>query len=243
MFWIWTRFLVSVVGVLLTPGVHRASAIEVSTPKELTAVNGTDVRLKCTFKSSHPVSEKSVSVSWSFRPLGSGLEEQFFFYQEESFPPTSGLLKGHAVWSGNVLKNDGSITLTNVQSSFNGTYTCQVRNPPDVHGFTSELRLEVVQSVTLSEIGILAAAVGGAILLVLVVLTIVFAVRCFRIRHGDTGIELQDSKRASVCAKQEFMPISRLEKLEKDRLQDDLENRKLHEEDAHAKSDIKEPDA
>lgn len=71
---------------------------------------------------------------------------QFFFYQEESFPPTRGLFKGHAVWSGNVLKNDGSITLTDVQSSFNGTYTCQVRNPPDVHGFTGELRLEVVQS-------------------------------------------------------------------------------------------------
>lgn len=45
-----------------------------------------------------------------------------------------------------MLKYDGSITLNDVQFSFNGTYTCQVRNPPDVHGFTGEIRLEVVQS-------------------------------------------------------------------------------------------------
>lgn len=71
---------------------------------------------------------------------------QFFYYHEKPFPPDRGQFKGHAVWSGNVLKSDGSIKLNNVQYSFNGTYTCQVRNPPDVHGFTSEIRLEVVQS-------------------------------------------------------------------------------------------------
>lgn len=61
------------------PGVYRALAIEVFTPKELTAVNGTDVRLKCTFESSQPVSESSASVSWSFKPIGQaaqGKEEQ-----------------------------------------------------------------------------------------------------------------------------------------------------------------------
>lgn len=64
------------------PGVCRVLAIEVSTPKDLTAVNGTDVHLKCTFKSSHPVSEKLVSVSWSFKPLGPGMEEQVRMRQE-----------------------------------------------------------------------------------------------------------------------------------------------------------------
>ncbi|MCI4394637.1 hypothetical protein PGIGA_G00171380 [Pangasianodon gigas] len=242
---IWIQLLVSVVGVLLSPGVYRTLAIEVSTPKELTAANGTDVRLKCTFKSSQPVSEKSVSVSWSFKPLGPGSEEKFFYYQEVPFPPDRGQFKGHAVWSGNVLKNDGSITLTSVQFSFNGTYTCQVLNPPDVHGFTSEIRLEVVQSVKLSEIGILAAAVGGAILLILLILSIVFTVRYFRGRRGDAAIELQDSKRASVCrTHEEFMPINGPEKeLEKDKLQDDLEKSKLHEEEPDAKSEVKESHA
>ncbi|KAG7314426.1 hypothetical protein KOW79_021729 [Hemibagrus wyckioides] len=232
MFRIWKRFLVSVVGVLLSSGVTHVLAIEVSTPKDQTAVNGTDVRLKCSFKSTSPVSEKSVSVSWSFKPLGPGMEEQFFYYHEEPFLPEKGHFKGHVMWSGNVLKNDASITLSDVQFSFNGTYTCQVRNPPDVQGFTSETRLEVVQSVKLSEIGILAAAVGGAVVLVLLILAIVFISRYFRSRHGDAAIELQDSKQGSVCFLEESVPINQPEKvLEKDKLQlqDDLE-KKLPEE-------------
>ncbi len=49
--------------------------MELLTSSELEAVNGTDVRLKCTFKSTHPLSEERVSVSWSFRPLGKTAEE------------------------------------------------------------------------------------------------------------------------------------------------------------------------
>ncbi|KAI5089568.1 myelin protein zero-like protein 2 precursor [Silurus meridionalis] len=179
-------------------GVYHIWAIEVFTPKELTAVNGTEVRLKCTFTSSEAVSEKTLSISWSFKPLGPGREEQFFYYQEKPYPPTQGQFEGRAAWSGNILKNDASITLNDVQFNFNGTYTCLVRNPPDVHGFTGEIRLEVVQSVKLSEMEILAVAVGGGIALVLIILTIVLSVRYFRGRQGDAGIELQDAKRASV---------------------------------------------
>lgn len=62
--------------VCVCAGVYRALAIEVFTPKELTAVNGTNVRLKCTFKSSHPVSESKASVSWSFKPFNLDKEEQ-----------------------------------------------------------------------------------------------------------------------------------------------------------------------
>lgn len=50
----------------------------------------------------------------------------------------------------------------------------------------------------LSEIGLLAAAVGGAIVLVLLILAVVLVVRYYRGRRGDAGIELQNSKRASV---------------------------------------------
>ncbi|XP_060768934.1 myelin protein zero-like protein 2b [Neoarius graeffei] len=254
MFRIWTQVLLSAVGVLLTPGVYRTLAVEVTTPKELTAVNGTDVRLKCTFKSSSPVSEESVSVFWSFTPLGPDKREEYFFhYKEKPFPPVQGLLKGHAVWSGNVLKNDASIKLNNVQPHFNGTYTCLVHNPPDVHSYTGEIRLEVVQSVKLSEIGILAAAVGGGVVVVLLILTIVLAVRYCRGRHGDAGIELKSTKQESVCVQEELQPINRPEKelekdevhedLEKTKLHEDIEESKLHEEDEDAKSKVKESDA
>uniref|UniRef100_A0A673FRE4 Myelin protein zero-like 2b n=1 Tax=Sinocyclocheilus rhinocerous TaxID=307959 RepID=A0A673FRE4_9TELE len=125
--------------------VHQVEGIEVLTSSELEAVNGTDVRLKCTFKSTHPLSEESVSVSWSFRPLGKMSEESIFLYHGHAYPPQDGKFKDHAVWSGNVMKGDASITLQNVQSSFNGTYSCQVRNTPDFQGFAGEISLRVVQ--------------------------------------------------------------------------------------------------
>ncbi|XP_072550263.1 myelin protein zero-like protein 2b [Salminus brasiliensis] len=190
---IW-MYLFSTVGVLFTPGMYHVVAIEVFTSKEATAVNGTSVHLKCTFKSTKPVSEKSASVAWSFRSTGQIKEENFFFYQEIAYPPQEGRFKDHVTWSGNMLKNDASITLQDVQFSFNGTYSCQVRNAPDVHGFAGEIHLQVVQSVKLSEMGILAAAVGGAILLVLLILSIFLTVRYCRRKHEDTGMELERSE-------------------------------------------------
>lgn len=37
------------------------------------------------------------------------------------------------------MKKDASITLQQVSPTFNGTYTCQVRNMPDVHGRDGEV--------------------------------------------------------------------------------------------------------
>lgn len=49
--------------------------MEVLTSSELVAVNGTNVHLKCTFKSTQPLSKEKTSVSWSFQPLGKTTEE------------------------------------------------------------------------------------------------------------------------------------------------------------------------
>lgn len=43
------------------------AAIEVYTAKEVDAVNGTKLRLKCTFSSSSPISPL-LSVTWNFQP-------------------------------------------------------------------------------------------------------------------------------------------------------------------------------
>lgn len=58
-----------------TAGMRHVSGINIYTPKELEAVNGTSVRLKCTFTSTATVSLQSVIVSWNFRPLNSPTEE------------------------------------------------------------------------------------------------------------------------------------------------------------------------
>ncbi|KAK7164788.1 hypothetical protein R3I94_003242 [Phoxinus phoxinus] len=186
-------YLFSALCALVLSGVYQVKGIEMFTSSELEAVNGTNVRLKCTFKSTSPLSEERIIVSWSFQPLGKATAEMFFHYQETAYPPIKGLFKDHAVWSGDVMKGDGSITLQDVQFNFNGTYSCQVRNAPDVHGFASEISLRVVQKVSFSEIGILAVAVGGSIGIILFILIIYIIVRVFRRQDNDMGVEMEDN--------------------------------------------------
>lgn len=187
-------YLVYALCALLSPGIYQAEGMEVFTSSELEAVNGTNVLLKCTFKSTYPLSEDKITVSWSFRPVGQTAEESFFHYQQKSFPPTSGLFKDHAVWSGNVVKGDGSITLQNVQFTFNGTFSCQVRNPPDIQGIAGEISLKVVSKVTISEIAILAIAVGGSIGIILLILIIYVFVRLYRRNKNDMSFEMDEHR-------------------------------------------------
>ncbi|XP_044079594.1 myelin protein zero-like protein 2b [Siniperca chuatsi] len=188
MYRIWSLLLL---GAFVVPGLRHVSGIDIYTPTEVEAVNGTNVKLTCTFSSSAPVSLRSITVAWNFRPMNSGSDESVFWYQEVPYPPNQGRFKGHAVWSGDIMRRDASITLHEVRPTFNGTYICQVRNSPDVHGSNGEIVLRVVNKVSLSEIGILAAAVGGACGVILIVLGIFVAVRFYRRKHMGNDIELQ----------------------------------------------------
>lgn len=172
------------------PGVRWVACIEIYTPGEVEAVNGTHVKLKCTFSSSAPISLQTVTVVWQFRPLIPGPDESVFYYEKEPYPPDQGRFKDHVVWSGDVLRKDASITLQDVPPTFNGTYICQVRNRPDVHGINGEISLKVVQRVSMSEISMLAIAVGAGIGLILIALSIVLAVKLCRRRDTDRDIEM-----------------------------------------------------
>lgn len=173
------------------PGVPYVHGIEIYTASELEVANGTDVRLKCTFRSTHPVSTQSVIVAWNFRPQNLGAIETVFYYQEAPYPPQQGRFKGHAVWSGDIMRSDASITLHTVPFTFNGTFICEVRNRPDVHGSNGEIILKVVNKVSFSEIGILAIAVGGACGVVLVLLGIFLAVRFYRKKFISGEFEMR----------------------------------------------------
>uniref|UniRef100_A0A3B3ZEK4 Ig-like domain-containing protein n=1 Tax=Periophthalmus magnuspinnatus TaxID=409849 RepID=A0A3B3ZEK4_9GOBI len=170
--------------------IQHVGCIEIVTPAEMEAVNGTDVKLKCTFSSTSPVSLQSVTVSWNFRPLVPGPEESVFYYDTEPFPPQQGRFKSRAVWSGDILRKDASITLQDVLPTFNGTYICKVHNKPDVHGSSGEISLRVVNKVSLSEISMLALAVGGGIVFILIVLSIVVTVKLCRKKRMDRDIEM-----------------------------------------------------
>lgn len=59
---------------------------------------------------------------------------QFFHFSSRAFPPSQGQFSGRVSWQGAPARGDASISLANSTLQDNGTYTCSVRNPPDVHG-------------------------------------------------------------------------------------------------------------
>ncbi|KAB0363886.1 hypothetical protein FD754_008042 [Muntiacus muntjak] len=95
------------------------AAVEIDT-HVLEAADGTDVRLNCTSSCFAPVGD-ALMVTWNFRPRCGGPNQ---------FPE----------------RYDVSILLWKLQFDDNGTYTCQVKNPPDVDGLIREIQLNIYET-------------------------------------------------------------------------------------------------
>ncbi|XP_026149256.1 myelin protein zero-like protein 3 [Mastacembelus armatus] len=109
------------------------SSITVSSPAELHASKGDTVILPCSFIStSRPTSK--MTVDWSYRHQSGGPPQIFFHFSSQAFPPPEGQFMGRIRWHGSPARGDASIALINATLNDNGTYTCSVRNPPDVYG-------------------------------------------------------------------------------------------------------------
>ncbi|NXE56929.1 MPZL2 protein, partial [Casuarius casuarius] len=169
------------------------AAVEVHTAKKVDAVNGTNLRLKCTFSSSSPISQQ-LSVIWNFQPEDQSSHEPVFYYLKEPYEMTTGRFKERVTWDGNIQRNDVSIVIWNLQPSDNGTFTCQVKNPPDVGGTVGEVRLRVVQKVHFSEIHFLAVAIGSACVLMIIVVIVVIFCRHHRKKQQEKRTEVADTE-------------------------------------------------
>ncbi|XP_077578631.1 myelin protein zero-like protein 3 isoform X1 [Stigmatopora nigra] len=109
------------------------SSVTVRSPAELHASMGDTVTLSCTFTStSRPTSK--MTVDWSYRPQTGGPPQAFFHFFSRAYPPSEGQFGGRIQWQGSPARGEASISLINATLNDNGTYTCSVRNPPDVHG-------------------------------------------------------------------------------------------------------------
>lgn len=51
-------------------------------------------------------------------------------------------------WVGNPHRKDGSIVIHNLDYTDNGTFTCDVKNPPDIVGKSSQVTLYVFEKGT-----------------------------------------------------------------------------------------------
>ncbi|XP_076000301.1 myelin protein zero-like protein 2 [Genypterus blacodes] len=183
------HFLVILSG-LAASGMLQVSGMRVYTSNEVEAVNGTDARLKCTFQSLASINTNTLTVSWTFRPIGPGHDESVFYYQQKPYPPVEGRFRKKVSWAGDIMGRDASIIIHQVKFIYNGTFTCHVKNPPDVHGNAGVVRLLVVTTASFSDLLILALAIGGGIAFVVVILVIIVSCRrCKRKRQGQEGGE------------------------------------------------------
>ncbi|XP_054854446.1 myelin protein zero-like protein 2 [Eublepharis macularius] len=182
------------VGRLLLLVVWPVAAIEVYTPQTLEVLNGTDVRLKCSFHS-QTLPGKQVAVTWNFRPQAGGPDESVFYYHEQPYSPTKGRFSGRVTWDGNINKNDASIMLWHVNLADNGTFQCLVKNPPDVDGNIGEIQLAVVLRVAFSEIHILAITIGSACVLMIVIVVVVVICRQQRRKRQEKNMEMVETER------------------------------------------------
>lgn len=116
-----------------------------------------------------------MSVDWSYRPQSGGPPQTFFHFSSRAFPPIEGQFKGRIRWQGSPARGEASISLINATLKDNGTYTCSVRNPPDVHGSPNSLTVLSVTpkapGVRFSDVAVLLAFVllpSGIITLILI---------------------------------------------------------------------------
>uniref|UniRef100_A0A8D0KNR2 Myelin protein zero like 3 n=1 Tax=Salvator merianae TaxID=96440 RepID=A0A8D0KNR2_SALMN len=129
---------------LLLLAITGGHSLEIRADAEVRAFVGEAVTLRCWFKTFFPVTEK-LTVDWTYRPLTGGSLEPVFHYQADAYPAKQGTFRDRVSWAGDVARQDASITILNPTTDDNGTFTCAVKNPPDVEHNIPNTVLTVTQ--------------------------------------------------------------------------------------------------
>uniref|UniRef100_A0A3Q1FBU9 Sodium channel, voltage-gated, type II, beta n=1 Tax=Acanthochromis polyacanthus TaxID=80966 RepID=A0A3Q1FBU9_9TELE len=153
------------------------SCMDVLVTNYINALNGTTVKISCTFTSCYKMDATKFVMNWTY---------------QESFNDTEEMVKWlvftyrfgeRVMFAGNLDKNDLSITLSDVQLEDEGIYNCYVRNPPDRIQGHGIIQLNVVTELPPPRDSTIAVAIGASVggALALLILSMV-VVKCLR-RH------------------------------------------------------------
>uniref|UniRef100_A0A6I8NBJ2 Myelin protein P0 n=1 Tax=Ornithorhynchus anatinus TaxID=9258 RepID=A0A6I8NBJ2_ORNAN len=154
-----------------------ARAIVVYTDREVHGTVGSKVTLHCSFWSSEWLSE-DVSFTWRFQAEGGRDAISIFHYAKgQPYIDEVGVFKERIQWVGDARWKDGSIVIHNLDYGDNGTFTCDVKNPPDIVGKSSQVTLYVFDKVPTRYGLILGAVIGGVLGLVLLLVLLGYLVR------------------------------------------------------------------
>ncbi|CAH2327201.1 myelin P0 [Pelobates cultripes] len=171
------------VTLLLALVLPPALAIEVYTDREVYGTVGSKITLSCTFWSSEWISD-DISVSWHFQPENSRDTYSIFHYAKgQPYIDDDGIFKDRIEWVGYPKSKDGSIVLHNLEYTDNGTFTCDVKNPPDVVGKSSYVHLLVHDKAPARAGLILGIIIAAALVLVIVVAVVAYLIRCCWVRR------------------------------------------------------------
>ncbi|XP_077320157.1 myelin protein P0 isoform X1 [Lithobates pipiens] len=176
-----------------------ARAIEVYTDREIYSNVGSKVHLSCTFWSSEWISD-DISVSWHFQPDNARDTYSIFHYAKgEAHIDDTGLFKDRIEWVGYPRSKDGSIVIHNLDYSDNGTFTCDVKNPPDVVGKSSYVHLLVYDKAPVRAGMVLGIIIGAALILVIIVALLAYLIRyCWLRRQIRVQRELSALERGKL---------------------------------------------
>ncbi|XP_039191600.1 myelin protein zero-like protein 1 isoform X3 [Crotalus tigris] len=163
----------------------QVSAVEVYTPQDFLVENGTEAKLPCTFTSTEVISSLA-SVAWSFQGEGSSSLVSFFYYSNgKAYPGKSTQFDDRSSWAGDLNRKDASITIANMQFQDNGTYICDVKNPPDIVVTPGKIKVRVMEKGNLTVFPLpLVLGVTGAGILVLIF--IIMLIVCVMIRKKNS---------------------------------------------------------
>ncbi|KAL4696781.1 hypothetical protein H8959_002479 [Pygathrix nigripes] len=170
--------------VLFFQGVYIVLSLEIHTDAHVRGYVGEKIKLKCTFKSTSDVTDK-LTIDWTYRPPSSSRTVSIFHYQSFQYPTTAGTFRDRISWVGNVYKGDASISISNPTIKDNGTFSCAVKNPPDVHHNIPMTELTVTER----GFGTMLSSVALLSILVFVPSAVVVALLLVRMGRKAAGLK------------------------------------------------------
>lgn len=170
---------------LLLLSLSGCSSMDVLIPNEINALNGTTIKIPCTFTSCYKIDPTKFVMNWTYQETLNDTQEMFMAYYRKKgmVALRSERFRDRVSFAGNLDKNDLSITLSDVQLEDEGIYNCYVINLPDrIHGHGA-IQLHVVTELPPPRDSTIAVAIGASVggALALLILSMVI-VKCLR-RH------------------------------------------------------------
>ncbi|KAG8450055.1 hypothetical protein GDO86_016662 [Hymenochirus boettgeri] len=173
-------------------------ALEVYTNREVHGTVGSKVTLSCTFWSSEWISE-DITVTWHYQPDNSREMYSIFHYAKGQPSIDQTILRDRLQWVGSPRRKDASIVLHSLELTDNGTFTCDVKNPPDVVGKTSYVHLLVYEKAPARPGLILGIIIASALALVILVTILILLIRyCWYRRQIRMQRELSALERGKL---------------------------------------------